>query len=390
MKSQKTLIILETQNLSDHIKDRLKLNEKFKNIKIHCWNILPILNYKIFKSEPLSKIKISKKNKYINIISTRDLFKKILKLENSFFYINNCKYCFLTFLIESIFRYKKGKKILLLPGSHDLQNEYKKKFFEILIKNPFFLIKKVFNFVLKYIYNIFLIFIHQKPNLIFVGNNYEFDIIKKIYPKQKIYKFNSPEFEKYLSLKHKKIKNKKKIVYIDQKFHGLDLKINYQTKINNKEEKKFYTKVNLFLDQIKTTYKSHEILIAAHPRQKKNFGFFKKKVYFQKTFDLIRNSKFIVCHNSLAIKYAVLLKKPIIMLQDKEFFHSEVISEQNFFKKNLGIQCFDLNRKIKKKKIVIKVNQSKYKNFSKKFINFDKLKDYGRFNKIASVINSIN
>ena len=38
------------------------------------------------------------------------------------------------------------------------------------------------------------------------------------------------------------------------------------------------------------------------------------------------------------------------MLQDKEFFHSEVISEQNFFKKNLGIQCFDLNRKIKKKK----------------------------------------
>lgn len=78
------------------------------------------------------------------------------------------------------------------------------------------------------------------------------------------------------------------------------------------------------------------------------------------------------------------------MLQDKEFFHSEVISEQNFFKKNLGIQCFDLNRKIKKKKIVIKVNQSKYKNFSKKFINFDKLKDYGRFNKIASVINSIN
>ena len=42
MKSQKTLIILETQNLSDHIKDRLRLNEKFKNIRIYCWNILPI------------------------------------------------------------------------------------------------------------------------------------------------------------------------------------------------------------------------------------------------------------------------------------------------------------------------------------------------------------
>ena len=79
------------------------------------------------------------------------------------------------------------------------------------------------------------------------------------------------------------------------------------------------------------------------------------------------------------------------MLQDKKFFHSEVISEQNFFKKNLGIQCFDLNRKIdKRKKVVIKVNQSKYKNFSKKFINFDGLKNYGRFNKIASVINIIN
>ena len=30
MKSQKTLIILETQNLSDHIKDRLRLNENLK------------------------------------------------------------------------------------------------------------------------------------------------------------------------------------------------------------------------------------------------------------------------------------------------------------------------------------------------------------------------
>ena len=85
-------------------------------------------------------------------------------------------------------------------------------------------------------------------------------------------------------------------------------------------KKKFYTKVNSFLDQIKTKYKSYEILIAVHPRQKKNFSFFKKKVYFKKTFDLIRNSKFVVCHNSLAIKYAVLLKKPIIMLQDKKFF----------------------------------------------------------------------
>ena len=131
---------------------------------------------------------------------------------------------------------------------------------------------------MKNIYDIFLIFIHQKPNLVFVGNNYEFDIIKKIYPKEKIYKFNSPEFEKYLSFKHKKIKNKKQIVYIDQKFYGLDFKVNnYQTEINKKEEKKFYTKVNSFLDQIKTKYKSYEILIAVHPRQKKILAFLKKR-----------------------------------------------------------------------------------------------------------------
>ena len=76
MKSQKTLIILETQNLSDHIKDRLRLNEKFKNIRIYCWNILPILNYKIFKGEPLNKIKISKK------INTLILFLSKIFLKN--------------------------------------------------------------------------------------------------------------------------------------------------------------------------------------------------------------------------------------------------------------------------------------------------------------------
>lgn len=207
-KKKKNLIILETQNLSQHVKKRLEIDKRFKNIAIVCWNLLPLINYKIFNEQPKFKIKL-KNNNYINILKFKQLFKKIKNLDNNFFYINNCKYNFLTFLIEFLFKYKNAKKILLLPGSYDIKKNYLKKSYLLLKNNPIFFFKKITLFILRFISDFIILNLHQKPKLIFVGNNYEFEKTIKKYNPKKVFKFNSPEYEYYLSIKRQNIQKKK-------------------------------------------------------------------------------------------------------------------------------------------------------------------------------------
>ena len=61
------------------------------------------------------------------------------------------------------------------------------------------------------------------------------------------------------------------------------------------------------------------VKIAAHFRRSKNSCPIQKKFYFDQTLNLIKNSKFVVAHNSSSIDWAVLFKKPILLLNFKVF-----------------------------------------------------------------------
>ena len=43
------IIILENQNLTQHLSERLDLNNTYNNFYIECWNLLPLINFKLFK-----------------------------------------------------------------------------------------------------------------------------------------------------------------------------------------------------------------------------------------------------------------------------------------------------------------------------------------------------
>ena len=96
----------------------------------------------------------------------------------------------------------------------------------------------------------------------------------------------------------------------------------------NRDE--YWQKIDKFLSllQAKTGI---DPVIAAHRRRNGDFPI-KRKFILNKTPNLIKDSKLVVCHSSTALHYAVLFKKPIVLLNIKEFKNKQddVLSTRKF------------------------------------------------------------
>ena len=130
----KKILILENQNLTKHLVERLDFKKNYNGFYIECWNLLPIINYSIFKK--YNTLNINSKNKIINILSYRNLLKIIFKIkEKNFFYFNNCGTNLIATIVDIILHFKGGKKVLIRPTEHDLKIKYKDRIKQILDVN---------------------------------------------------------------------------------------------------------------------------------------------------------------------------------------------------------------------------------------------------------------
>ena len=226
------------------------------------------------------------------------------------------------------------------------------------------------------------------PYFFFAGNNFIFKKLKK----KNVYKFSSPEFEKFLNTKSKK--EKKYVVYIDQ-----DMFKSYDEEINRNQKQILdvteYEK-NLFRSIKKIAnhkiLKKYTLIVAVHPRRKKKFNL-KAKTVFNKTYEVISKAKVVLAHTSLAINYAVLLNKPIILLNAKNFFNAENLAYINFLRSQLQPLTIDISEnhlmkinKIKK----ISFNKKKYKKFREEFINFPIYQSKNRWEKVSESLKNLN
>ena len=105
---------------------------------------------------------------------------------------------------------------------------------------------------------------------------------------------------------------------------------------------------------------------------------------------MIRNSDLILVQHSLALKYAVLLRKPLVFLDIEllKFESHEYETLVKFYAKELGSKIVNINSPFlnNKKKINIKhffkINEKKYKKFESYYIGFPGLKSQGRWKTI--------
>ena len=192
---------------------------------------------------------------------------------------------------------------------------------------------------------------------------------KSNYIAKKIKKISLIDHDHYTKYKNSKTKNI--AVFLDQAltchsdFNDLDEK-------KNKNHFEYYKSLENFFLRVEKKY-SIKIVIALHPKNylsKKNF--FKREIYTNETPQLVSKSKFVLCHTSLSISYAVLNYKPIIFLDSKLISDYSDFGEDSLIidslRKFLGSDKFYVDKVYDDINLNFKLNIKAYNNYIHRFI----------------------
>jgi hypothetical protein len=217
----------------------------------------------------------------------------------------------------------------------------------------------------KFIFWVFIIF----PKIFSPNHCFSSGLKMKKFKFSKLIRINSWDFSRTL---RNKIINKKKNSYILYISDGESRYESDSTFYNARrtEDKKAYLKLlNKFFDKIEKNYKK-KIIIASHPRGNPNLKYdreFKyRRSYYNLTYELVKNAKFIIALNSTSLSYAIIEKKKIMFIYSSS---QQKISEISF--------GFNFSRLIKSPII----NIDTYDNLDKKFKMSVDVRAYESFKK---------
>lgn len=382
---KKKVVVMMMSLPSKHIIEKFHMNNNLRECTISYWNFLPIVK----KFNTPNKFKKNKVKNFVFISSTKQLIKLYKKLPKNFYYTNLTGNYFFTSFVELFLRIKGGKKFIVDFGRFI----YPKLKTSLILENLNFIrdmgtiyfLKKIFFYLLekmKKFINVY--FLEGKPNYIFVSSkNAQLELTKR-HNSAKIFRIDSEDYFKFL--KSKKSNSNKYITFLDQGFdENFDFYLRnfYTYKFDSKN---YWKKMNNFFDKIEKIFPEQKIVIAAHPRRLSNNikKFTKREIAFNKTLEIISKSKMVFAHYSQAINLAVLLKKPIILLDLEDFKRQALVKTQSIknFGKILDLKIINLDhkvhlRKIVKKKSIFKINPKKYEDFKNFYIGFPSKKSQG-------------
>ena len=153
----------------------------------------------------------------------------------------------------------------------------------------------------------------------------------------------------------------------------------------------YWKKIDDTLDFLEKKTGLKAVVAGAHRRSPEDIPT-KKRVIFNRTPELIMQSKLVVGHNSTALHYAVLFKKPIILLKMKDFKNNlRILEILSNFTKLLGCKIIETDHlhkfKDKGKSWFFEINNNKYIQFLKANLNFKK---NNKNNIWTSLLNEIN
>ena len=305
-----------------------------------------------FQKKEFDMFYIKKLNKYFDIfvfdftkITNEELYRitkeKTLKVKNYYEIKNFEKFKFLnskfqfTTVIKHISNYDLILKIDKLFNELGMSITNIQNHYVMQVKKTF--IQKLYNYIFSILDRKRLLgrlryFFFKKKNTFFSTNIFVCGLKglndPSIGPKTKIIKSHSREYELHLQLFNKKNLFKPSIkysVFLDQylPFHTDGILIK---KFNPKVTKEnYFPALNDFFNfwEKKTNTK---VIIAAHP--KSNYDSFKhnywygRSCYKNKTYELIKNSKYVLGHQSTSISYAIIFNKPLIFLTSNEYMRS--------------------------------------------------------------------
>lgn len=127
----------------------------------------------------------------------------------------------------------------------------------------------------------------------------------------------------------------------------------------------YYSKINNFFSIIEQDL-GLEVIIASSPRANYNDYFEGRKVIRGRTIQLIKHSNLVLAHFSLAIGFAVLYKKPLISITDKEYTKYIQLWVKRIAEE-LGNIPVDINKNMKNI-LIPEVNEERYNLYKENYI----------------------
>ena len=377
MKKKKKLIIIWDVVFRDFDYYRLELEKisKFIDIEVHDMN-------RVFNKNLESIYQTNSKRKIVKRFNTfnqwKNNFKKINENnEISILLTNNgnnfTKFYFNLFLVT--------KKLPIITISNNTVKETTKAasinfetiFFKLLNNLNFkFLIKFFSNRLFSTLNKYFI-----KPDYVISNSIYDYNIQNKNKSKKtKIFKGNSFDFSNSITYRSKKSKlslKKNFSILIDST--GPRFKDEYAI-FNNQQThtpEKWYPSVNKFFDFLEKNFNTR-IKICPHPKTKtkkysKDFG--GRENIENKLLYMVKNSKIVISKGSTAIIYAIIFKKPVLLLYSNEMLkHKNYMRNVvNSFSSDLNLKPINIDKKYDKNLIKrrFKINKKLYKNYLKKY-----------------------
>ena len=342
----------------------------------------------------LSKLINKRSNIIFNKLKIKNLYeidnlKKLIKIlkKNIFqFFIDDLNNSFNELVVRSIFKYYNIKSIKYIGGLKPpilFKYVYGKENIFFKIKEVPFKIKAFIKRYFLKILNSFFIDIvivtgKDPQNL----EGYLHSRIERIYSHGYDYNF-------FLEMKKKNTIEKNYILYIDQNFIShADFFIK---KRNPFVSKNFYSQLEKFLIDI-SKKNNCDFKIALHPKSildKSNFKF-RNKCYLNKTPELIQKSKYVICHYSTAVSFAILFKKPIISLTSIELDNVRAGAQIRSMSKILNTPLYVLEEKNQNLKLKVRFDKIKYKNYLNQYIKHPKSNDINSWSTLIKRIEQNN
>ena len=398
MYNNKLLLVLVAQPLTNQTFKRFGVDTKYNKWKIVHWNFLPMLDKRLDKIYSGKGNRLKKNKNYIKINSFSSLIKEYKKIPKKFFYINQIGSFYFTSLLDRYLSFHGGIKIQLVQEQNPIFNVKRTEVIKNLIPNhKSHLLKKIYYYLLsKAKQKVCLSFLQKKPKIIFATCFRSYLDLKQKFKDSKIFKINSYDFDIYIKSKNKKPSNKNNILFIDQVMEGnFDYRLG-KGKASLVKKDNYWENLEILFNKVIQKFPSYKFFIASHHRRNEKNLPVKKKFIFDKTRELIRNSKLVFCHNSNAINFAVLYMRPIILI-DMDLFKFnayEVVENIRSFSRELGLKIININKDFKIDKSISikklqKFDKKKYMKFAHYYIGFPGLKSQGRWEKILKELESI-
>lgn len=375
MSKNKIIFLYPTQFLQ---KDYERFGVKYylnNNVEIEIWNITPYLKKKYYLLTKNSNDLNFKLSQICHkIFSSKEEIIDSIRNEHK----DTIFFVFINYDIRSRFIFTELDQSKLVWGfvemsSYPISNIKIKDKLKLASINPMLIMQKFKN-----IYsNIIKKQNTPMPSFLILGGHHSASSQKsEINKKTKIIHTHQFNYDQYIELsKNKRVSDdiplENYLAYIDEMVpHHLD---NYHSGINmpNCNEEIYYQEINFLFKQIEK-FTEKKIIILGYQKAKslkinREKLFDGREIIYDKTNELIKYSDGVLMHNSTAVSFPVIYKKPIMFITSHNYvptYNASIVS----LAKELGQEATNIT-KLKNIRFNEEINLEKYDAFFKKFIN---------------------